>query len=355
MADTKISALTDGVTLEATDRLIVARSPFASGDNRYVTGAAVAATASGREQLTAARTYYVRTDGDDGNTGLVNNAGGAFETIQRACNAISTDIDQNGYAITVSIGAGTHAGFQITGSMPSGTRTNGVLEFTAGAGLDNSDVHISDVCYITDVYIRFTNLDFQSSLWCECFTQVYTVDCQFSSNAYIYIRPFVNIHINGDTTIATSGTFQFLFFDGGPSQVIWDGDITLTGTPGWSQAFMRLDGSGADTGGGNTVQWAVDTVTGSGTGQKFSVGYNQYLLAFPPGDLADIPGNAAGVRGVLKSFATTVGALPSASTSGAGSRFFVTDANSTTFLATAVGGGANAVPVVSNGTNWVIG
>jgi hypothetical protein len=53
--------------------------------------------------------------------------------------------------------------------------------------------------------------------------------------------------------------------------------------------------------------------------------------------------------------ATTVNALPTAASAGAGARSFVTDANSTTFLATAVGGGANAVPVVSNGTVWVIG
>lgn len=39
MADTKISALTDGVTANATDRVPVARSPYGSGDNRYVTPA----------------------------------------------------------------------------------------------------------------------------------------------------------------------------------------------------------------------------------------------------------------------------------------------------------------------------
>ena len=37
MPDTKISALTDGVTADSTDRVPVARSPFGAGDNRYVT------------------------------------------------------------------------------------------------------------------------------------------------------------------------------------------------------------------------------------------------------------------------------------------------------------------------------
>ena len=53
--------------------------------------------------------------------------------------------------------------------------------------------------------------------------------------------------------------------------------------------------------------------------------------------------------------ATTVASLPSASTAGAGARAFVTDANATTFLSTVAGGGANKVPVVSDGTNWLIG
>ena len=59
--------------------------------------------------------------------------------------------------------------------------------------------------------------------------------------------------------------------------------------------------------------------------------------------------------GYIKSVPTTVSTLPSASTVGAGARSFVTDSVSTTFLAIAVGGGSNGVPVVSNGTNWLVG
>ena len=51
----------------------------------------------------------------------------------------------------------------------------------------------------------------------------------------------------------------------------------------------------------------------------------------------------------------TVAALPSAATSGTGARAFVSDANATTFASTVAGGGANAVPVYSDGTNWKIG
>lgn len=51
----------------------------------------------------------------------------------------------------------------------------------------------------------------------------------------------------------------------------------------------------------------------------------------------------------------TIAQLPAAATAGAGARAFVTDANSTTFLSVVASGGANKVPVVSDGTNWLIG
>ena len=50
-----------------------------------------------------------------------------------------------------------------------------------------------------------------------------------------------------------------------------------------------------------------------------------------------------------------VAALPAAATAGAGARAFVTDASATTFASTVTGGGANKVPVYSDGTNWKIG
>lgn len=51
----------------------------------------------------------------------------------------------------------------------------------------------------------------------------------------------------------------------------------------------------------------------------------------------------------------TVATLPAAATAGAGARAFVTDANATTFASIVAAGGANGVPVYSDGTNWRIG
>ena len=51
----------------------------------------------------------------------------------------------------------------------------------------------------------------------------------------------------------------------------------------------------------------------------------------------------------------TVATLPSATSSGMGARSFVSDATATTFASVVAGGGANKVPVYSDGTNWKIG
>lgn len=61
------------------------------------------------------------------------------------------------------------------------------------------------------------------------------------------------------------------------------------------------------------------------------------------------------VSSYVKVTAVTVANLPSAATAGAGARATVSDATATTFASTVTGGGANIVPVYSDGTNWKIG
>lgn len=58
---------------------------------------------------------------------------------------------------------------------------------------------------------------------------------------------------------------------------------------------------------------------------------------------------------VMRTVSTTVSLLPAANTVGAGSRAFVTDANTSAFGTAVAGGAANAVPIYSDGTNWRVG
>jgi len=64
------------------------------------------AIVSDREILTTDRTYYVATDGDDANSGLV--VGSPFLTIQHAIDVAADTLDTRGYDITIQIADGTY-------------------------------------------------------------------------------------------------------------------------------------------------------------------------------------------------------------------------------------------------------
>jgi copper chaperone CopZ len=121
--------------------------------------AALRAVRASREVLSADRTYYVRADGADTNSGLGNTAGAAFLTIQKAVNVAFTALDVSTYNVTLQIADGTYAE-NVTISAPcvgtgtlsikgnSGTPANVVVSPASGAAFtvsDNAKVTIPDL------------------------------------------------------------------------------------------------------------------------------------------------------------------------------------------------------------------
>jgi len=103
------------------------------------------------EKLSGNRTYYVLTTGSDSNTGLVNSAGGAFLTIQKAIN-VAYGLDFNGFIVTIQVGAGTYAG-SITFTGPFlGTGATGYLQLT-GDNTTPANVVLSGGLFCTNAAV----------------------------------------------------------------------------------------------------------------------------------------------------------------------------------------------------------
>lgn len=95
--------------------------------------------------------------------------------------------------------------------------------------------------------------------------------------------------------------------------------------------------------------------TNNGDARRTSI---NTLMEYIRANLGDSVADSLVAGEYLKVTAVSVDNLPAAATAGAGARATVTDATQTLTAgigATVAGGGANTVPVFSDGTNWKIG
>jgi hypothetical protein len=130
------------------------------------------------------------------------------------------------------------------------------------------------------------------------------------------------------------------------------GEVTFSGN------ILKIQTAAAGTGTARAIQFGVGgTQWGINTSGHFVALANNAFDIGVSGTATPrtVYAGTSVVAPYVRTTATTVAALPAAATAAAGARAFVTDATATTFLSTVAGGGANKVPVVSDGTNWLIG
>ncbi len=244
-----------------------------------------------REVLTADRTYYVRTDGSDSNTGLVNNSGGAFLTLQHAYNVISGTLDFYGHNVTVQVGAGTYA----NGVTVSGPWTGGGELLYVGDTTTPSNVVIQDV-------VSFENVATLPGTWdIGGFKTVPTLVGIYNSGVgYMSFHNMVFDNGGGEFAHIACGTAGASIQSTGPytiqgSSVVFhlyvkgcfaalsSTTVTLVGTPNWTNGFVGSDATG-------NVEAVSMTFSGSATGPL----YNATLNGIIKSGGVTFPGNSAG-------------------------------------------------------------
>lgn len=243
-----------------------------------------------REVLTANRVYYVRTDGSDSNTGLVNTAGGAFLTLQRAVDVAKT-IDSAGYTTTISVGAGTRTvGATVDGPMVGG----GSLDFQGDLVTPSNctiNTTSADGFFYTNGAegmvrgFKITTTTSGSALKCYLGSSLTYGAMEFGVCANMHVDTGSESNVYAAFSYAISGGAQGHFHTGAPATLISNPiTITLTGTPAFSSYF-------SGTAGGYQVLTPI-TFVGAATGKRFLAHKNGVIdvgttsLTFLPGSIA---------------------------------------------------------------------
>lgn len=207
-----------------------------------------------RERLLADRTYFVRTDGNDSNTGLVNNSGGAFLTIQKAINVISQSIDLAGFNCIIQVGDGTYTGnINLAPYLGRGTEGHAGPVLIQGNAVSPSNVIIAptsgDAVTGTEhgyFEYMFQNMRINPATGANAFLVdmgswiVIGNGITFGSTTgnHITVEDRGLFEIVGNYTIAGGANAHILLTVGG--FVIYAGatTVTLTGTPAFTASFI---------------------------------------------------------------------------------------------------------------------
>lgn len=245
----------------------------------------------GRPRLTANRTYFVRSDGNDSNSGLVNSAGGAFLTIQKAVDVIAM-LDINGFTVTVQVVDGTYTGATVLKSVVgfsapgclviqgnNATPANVLVSTAAGSCFTANG--ISSVWDIKDMKLAST---VGSALAADNNASIRFNNLNFGVVAAYHCFANLGSTITGLGNYAVSGLAINHWYAVNGGKISVNGvTVTITGTPFFSGQWAQAVGPSTITAFGNTF-------SGSATGTRYSASNGGYIFT----NGAVLPGSGAG-------------------------------------------------------------
>lgn len=247
-----------------------------------------------REKLTASRTYFVRTDGSDANTGLVNNAGGAFLTIQQAINTVA-GLDIGTQNVTIQVADGTYTGTVVVNGPWLGSGTVSLLGNTATPAnalisvTANSAVTLQNSATLTIKGFKVAATGgFNAALRAISGSALTFDKIDFGAAArQLQVSQCGSISCVPSATYTISGGGSSHYFaSGGGNLVIETATVTLTGTPAFSTAFTSCSNNG-------TGFLDNNTYSGLATGPRYSAVGNG-VIATAGGGASYFPGDSAG-------------------------------------------------------------
>jgi len=245
-----------------------------------------------RERLIANRSYYVRTDGSDSNTGLANTAGGAFLTIQKAIDTAAA-LDLSIHSVAINVADGTYTGaivlksyvgvgpISIVGN--TGTPANVLISVTSASCIAGAQV-------LGPYAISGLKLQ-ANTAGHNCITLTQGSQITYSNIDFGIANQHISVSIqaiavaSGPTTISGNANIHWFVNAGGHIQNAGR-TITLSGTPAFAQAFAWALRHGRMVINGNTF-------SGSATGTRYFAD-TLALIDTAGGGASYLPGNAAG-------------------------------------------------------------
>lgn len=246
-----------------------------------------------REKLTAARTYYVRTDGSDGNDGLSNTAGGAFLTIQKAVNVVFGTLDLGGYDVTIQLADGTYS----SGILQNSPQVGAGLVTIQGNAVTPANVVVQSasgfyaVAAENGAALRVKDFEIQSAtnggLRASTGAALQYTNMRFGACAQHQIRAddLGRITCLGHYAIVGNGQSHWCSVGGGLIRCQAK-TVTLTGTPAFSSGFVNNQIGGLSIVNGNSF-------SGSATGARYAIDTNAVVYVAGAGGTY-LPGNASG-------------------------------------------------------------
>ena len=246
-----------------------------------------------RERLAATRTYYVRTDGSDSNTGLANTSGGAFLTIQKAINVASESLDLGGYEVIVNVADGTYAGNVSMKALTGGSSLSIIGNVTTPTNVVVSTTGTSFVNSIAGTKLTIKYLKATASSGNLFVTQsggavmsLWGVDCGTATGSSHVAAQGGLIYLDANYTISGSATYHYSASTFG--EIYSNGKTcTISGTPTFTD-FAAASTLGLIYGSSNTWTGALNAST-----RRYNAQGNSLINTFGAG-ATYYPGTVAG-------------------------------------------------------------